>query len=353
LQYGHETVNQPPEPLIVRSSTSDIEKLTVIPLVDFNPFNSEKLPPGGFDLGFGVTVEDFSEHMAKLSLGVWKGAFSHDQMEDLQEWSTCLVRRYRAAPTIGPAENDSSNFLGYVIAHLRLIIPNRTSRTDELHLQVTDSEELDAFSCSKSSFWPQIHLTDCEKAISGIKLEHLSKLKLWMPWISEFSKNWRKYYPLWVSLSFFEKFYTEFESFRARHLFRVMALEALLCSEQDKDYGRQALRSKIPKLLGWHYDLYSPYHHDLITFCPPELPLTDKLVDDMYTLRNKVAHGDQMPLDWDKTYRSGFVDGELPYSYVLCEAAGSILRLTWLKIISESLQKSFADKKRMQRFFHE
>jgi hypothetical protein len=341
------------QPFIGSSSLPSVEKLTVVPVLDFDLFHAEGLPPGGFDLGFGVRVEDFSERMAKLSLGVWQRAFSEDQMKEIKNWSTCLVHRYQAPPTIGEAESDSGNFLGYIIAHLRLIAPNRTSRNDELYLQVTGSGGLDPFRCSKSPFWPQIHLTDSEKVVLGISLSHLETLKSWMPWIVEFWRHWRAYYPLWVSLDFLEKFYLEYNSFRARHLFRVMALEALLCSEHDKDYGRQALKSKLPKLLGWHCDLYATYQNDLITARLPVLPLTDRLIDDMYTLRNKVAHGDQMPPDWMKEYRPGWVDQNVSYAAVLCEAAGSMLRLIWLKIVSEGLQQTFADKKRMQKFFRE
>lgn len=173
-----------------------------------------------------------------------------------------------------------------------------------------------------------------------------------MPWISQFRTNWSKYYPLWVSINFCEKFYLEYESFRTRHLFRVMALEALLCSEQDKDYGRQALKSKVSKLLGWHCDLYDGYHNNLIGYHPPKLLLTDQLIDDVYTLRNKVAHGDQLPADWTTPCRAGF-DAQLSYSEVLCEAAGSILRRIWLRIVSDGLQDIFADKKRMNKFFRE
>ena len=340
------------EPVISSSSASDVEKLTVVPLLDFDLFHVDaKVPDEGFDLGFGITVEDFSKKMAKLNLGVWEKAFSDDQMKEIQGWSTCLVHRYKSSPTVGSAENESSNLLGYVIAHLRLLAPNRTTRADRLHLLVKSSGDLDAYSCSKAGHWPQIHLTDCEKGILGVRLKDLEKLKSWMPWVSKFSKEWAKHYPLWVSLHFNEKFYGESESFRARHLFRVLALEALLCF--DKDYGQQALRAKIPKLLGWRYNLYAPYCNSSINCFLPDLPLTDKLIDDMYTLRNKVAHGDRMPADWSRKYRVGFVDGELAYGDVLCEAAGAMLRMIWFKILSDGLQETFSDKKKMQKFFYD
>ena len=343
----------PVEPLLTSPSSETVEKLTVVPLADFGLFDPEKLPDCGYDLGFGLTVEDFSKHISELDLGVWERAFSEDQMAEIKNWTTCLVHKYRAVPTIGDAENSSSNFLGYVIAHLRLIRPNRTTRADQLHLRIAASGKLDAFSCSKSPFWPQVQLTDCEKAILGISMEHLGKLKSWMPWIADFHKNWRDHYPLWISLFFLEKFYTELDSFRTRHLLRVMALEALLCSDSEKDFGRQALKSKVPKMLGWHNDLYAQYENKLILFKPEKLLLTDQLIDDMYTLRNKVAHGGEIPGDWmRRDFLRGW-DQSLCYADVLCETAGSILRQIWLKIISDDLQTIFAHKKSMQKFFRE
>jgi hypothetical protein len=97
--------------------------------------------------------------------------------------------------TSGSDEKASVNFLGYVIAHLRFLAPNRTTVTDRIHLVRAQSGELHMYSLSKAAFWPQINLSDCEKVILGIKLEHLETLKAWLPWVSEFCKNWEKLYP--------------------------------------------------------------------------------------------------------------------------------------------------------------
>jgi len=346
------TVGIKVEPVISSSLGSKTQKLTVVPLTEFGVLENVKKPPsGGIDLGFGVTVEDFSEQIKKLDLKAWKGASFNIQPCEIQNWGTCLIHRYEGGATSGADEKDSVNFLGYVIAHLRLLAPNRTTVADRIHLVQNHSSELSAYSISKAPFGLQINLSDCEKVILGIKLDHLDTLKAWMPWISEFCKNWEKFYPLWVSLHFAEKFYTEWESFRVRHIFRVMALEALLCA--DKDFGQLCLRAKLPKFLGWRSDLYKSYRNEQITYFFDKLPLTDKIIEDIYTLRNKVAHGDRIPKDWQKKYRSGFCDGDVSYAGVLTEAAGSMLRSVWLKILNENLQDTFGDKKKMQKFFHE
>lgn len=344
------------DPLVANfeAAPGKVEKLTVVPLVDLSIFDPFVLPGGGLDLGFGLSIQDFSTRMKQLDLGVWELAFSADQLKEIRNWSTCLVHKYHAIPIHGDAEKASSNLLSYVIGHLRILAPNRTTRADELQLEVTGSGQLSAFSCSKAVAWPSIHLSDCEKGILGINLDHLQQLKNWMPWISDFWANWRNYYPLWISLHFLEKFYLEYDSFRARHLFLVLALKALLCSDKDNDFGRQALRPKIQKLLGWRTDLYATYNNSRILVRLPALPLTDKLIDDIYTLRNKVAHGDRIPVEWTgKDFRSAFAGGPLCYADVLSEAAIAITRSVWLKIISQNLQKTFADKKAMERFFRE
>jgi Apea-like HEPN len=346
------TVGIKVEPVISPSLDSKTEKLTVVPLTEFGVFENVKKPPcGGIDLGFGVSVEDFSEQIKKLDVSSWKGASPDIKVGEIQNWATCLVHRYEGGATSGSDERTSVNFLGYVIAHLRLLAPNRTTVADRIHLVRAQSGELNMYSLSKAAFWPQINLSDCEKVILGTKLEHLETLKAWLPWISQFCKNWEEFYPLWVSLHFAEKYYTEWESFRVRHLFRVMALEALLCA--DKDYGQLSLRAKLPKLLGWRSDLYASYQNEQITYFLDKLPLTDKIIEDIYTLRNKVAHGDRIPTEWQKKCRSGFCDGDISYAAVLTEAAGSMLRSVWLRILKENLQNTFGDKKKMQKFFHE
>lgn len=61
---------------------------------------------------------------------------------------------------------------------------------------------------------------------------------------------------------FREEGYTPGHNLRTLHLFRVMALEGLFCTETS--FGKKALTHRIPQLLGTGIDLYEPYHVDYL-----------------------------------------------------------------------------------------
>lgn len=154
------------------------------------------------------------------------------------------------------------------------------------------------------------------------------------------------YYPLWLSLYFIEEAYKAGHNLRTLHLFRVMALEGLFCTESS--FGKRALTRRIPKLLGTGIDLYQPYKVDF--FPLPQMNLTVDLIKDIYTFRNKVAHSDTLPDKWQNTITRGGLNDSISYLGQLLEAAISIGRLAWLKIIRDGLQGTFSDKLKMQAY---
>ena len=75
---------------------------------------------------------------------------------------------------------------------------------------------------------------------------------------------------------FLEEGYRPGHNPRTLHLFRVMALEALFCTEYS--FGKRALTHRIPKLLGLGIDLYEGYHVDY--FHVPQMHLNVELIKD-------------------------------------------------------------------------
>ena len=321
---------------------AEIEKLTVVPLhwCDVPDENQPKI-----DLGFGFSIERLRKFLDSADLGVWKWKGSREP-DEIDRWDLCLVHRYESSEVIGEMEQKSITQLGYILGHLRLINPHRDSTDDCIQLSRQADRSFSGFSCSKANFRPNRFLTDCENLCCSVNAGHIATLKQWMPWIIEFAANWRDFYPFYLSLFFLEKGCVDTD-FRTRHLFRVMSLEALLSS--DGDFGRKAFKSKLPKLLGWHTDLYKPYSVDF--FPLPELLLTDLLLDDIYTLRNRIAHADVLPEQWISEIKRPGLNEPISYAAQLTEAAASMARLSWLRILSENLQKTFANKKSMETFF--
>lgn len=322
------------------------DKLTILPLhsIESNVLGENEV----FDLGFGISVEKCKGLLKRTDKSLWNWEASKRDDKELEKWDICLVRRYQSDPGTGHPEQESINLLAYVLAHLRLINPHRDSVDDAIQLdkQTAGPTEYSIFQRHKASFRPNRFLCDCENLCWGIKRDHLIELKGFMPWIVEFFEHWSAYYPLWISLRFIEQTYLPNQDFRMVHLFTVMALEGLFCSEMS--FGKKALTHRIPKLLGTGIDLYEPYHVDF--FSLPRMELTADLIKDVYTLRNKIAHSDKLPEEWTKTKARAGLNESIPYFGQLHEAATSMVRLSWLTIIRKNLQKTFSDKQKMQDF---
>ncbi len=296
-----------------------------------------------FSLGFGFEVRDVSADVANLDLDAWKRVLSDEERERTQGWSVCLVSKYRESVR-GDKERLVETLMHYVVAHLRLIVPNRTNADRFLRAEIT-AESLKPFTLT--SHTETLYLEECEQLCAETRVEHLQKLKSWMPWIVGFRKRWKAFYPLFLSLYFAEMARREDDP-RVRHVLRVMALEALVAT--DMEYGYSALRAKIPKLLGSQTDIYARYRNTDQALLPPLILLN--VLRDVCTLRNKIAHGDAIPDRWlARNCRHSTGDARLNYCEELSEASIGMLSLAWRTIIDRALQVHFGTKDMMEAYF--
>ena len=298
-----------------------------------------------FYLGFGFEVKDMSEQLAGADLSVWKAVVSDKERDQITNWSICLTHTYTDEAVRGTRQELSEVLLHYVVAHLRIIVPNVTNADRFLRATVR-SEAIEPLSIGAQT--PPLFLENCEQGSCEIGAVHLQKLRSWMSWIVRFKLKWKLFYPLYLSLHLAEMARAEDDA-RIRHVLRVMALEAILST--DTNYGLNALGPKIPKLLGPETDIYSEYRNGYQPSLP-RLTVCDVLKD-VCRLRNIVAHGGVIPDDWLIPNRRPTVDlgTELTYAEELLEAATGMLKLVWQTIIDRSLQRTFAHKATMEGFF--
>jgi hypothetical protein len=296
-------------------------------------------------LGFGFEVRDMSADVANLDLDVWKRFVSDEERERVKGWSVCLVNSYREFIR-GDREKLVETLMHYVVAHLRIIVPNRTNADRFLRADVT-AQGLEPLSISAHT--ESMYLEDCEQMCAELCVGHLQKLRSWMPWIVRFRRRWRTFYPLFLSLYFAEMARREDDP-RVRHMLRVMALEALVST--DKTYGFNALRPKLPKLLGPQTDIYAQYRN----IDQPSLPplILSNVLRDVCALRNKVAHGDAIPDRWLTRNCRHTIDfgQQLNYCEELLEASTGMLSLAWQAIIDGRLQAHFGTKDKMEAHFN-
>lgn len=316
-----------------------VQRITAIPLRHADYLAKQALP---FDLGYGVSVRDLSPLISQLDLSFSSRYVAPGHQQEIKQWSICLEHRYEAPPIRGKAEKDSARLLHYLIAHLRFLAPTMTAAGYALQGTIHDGK-LEPIGFSPYPY--PIFLEDCEVLCTEISPRHLEELKPWMPWVVEFKDRWRDFWPLYFSLDFSEKAYLE-EDAHIRHLFRVMALEALVSSEEV--YGKKALVPRLAKLIGEKTNVYEQYRSEL----QPDLPkmVVDNVIGDVCIARNKIAHGDMLPAAWLAQNRRQGIDHTLNYSDELRELTAGMVSLAWKEILNKGLQQTFADKRKMEQY---
>lgn len=314
--------------------------VTIIPLWDVALDIRKDLP---FDLGYCLSVRDMNPVLKSTDLSLWNRYVAEEQQRKITDAGVCITHDYAGESRHDPQSVHSLRLLRFVLAHLRLIVPNRT--TADLMIQgIYEQGHLREFRFD--SHRQDLILEDAEFSGSEIDAKDLSELKAILPWIVRFEENSRDLVPLFISLHFSEKAYAE-EDAGIRTLLKVMALEALFAS--GSAFGKQALVPRLPKFIGRSTDLYAQYQSDWRNDIGQLI--VANVIEDVCSLRNKIAHGDVVPPAWlKKDYRGG-INTALCYADALREAATSMFSLSWQKIMRDSLQDTFADKTRMETYF--
>lgn len=269
--------------------------LTIIPLWDASWNIRNDLP---FDLGHGFSVRDMSPVLSCTDLSLWNGYVAEEQQKKITDARVCITHEYTAGHRHDPASEHSLRPLRFLLAHLRLIVPNRT--TADFMIQGTyENGRLGDFRFGYEQH--DLILEDAELSVSEIDAGDLAELRKILPWVICFEANAQCLAPLFIALHFSEKVYAE-EDPRVKTLLRVMALEALFAS--GSAFGKQALVPRLPKFIGASTDLYGLYTSDWRRDLG-KLIVAD-VIDDVCSLRNKIAHGDVVPSVWlRKEYRKG------------------------------------------------
>lgn len=246
-----------------------------------------------------------------------------------------------------------------VVAHLRLISPNRIAQQNSLCLRRQEGGYVQGHrSVSRS----QIYLADCESLQGPIKLANLQTLKDWMSSITLLCSNRKNSIALWLSLDFFEKAYHEW-NLKVRFLLLVMSVEALFSDDHTR--GKNIWTERVIPFLGTERDLYAEYARcdsPLIGWLREgnssaeygDLPVLKlgSVVNDIRELRNKIAHGMPTPDKFSKVVRRpGLSCDTVLFAGQLVEAVSTTLRLCWKRIVEENLRDIFVDKSKMPDYF--
>lgn len=317
---------------------------------DEDPFDMKRLP---FDLGQGVTIEDVSSLLQKTD------AFSEHvttqmgtrAVESLKAIRYALVHRYERVPIVVEGQVvgesgqnvDSAFLVRNVAACLRLIRPMRQDAA-AMYGQIRENGSFDIHGFDHPF---NVLETPQNQKHFLLRTRDAEELKVLLP---EFLRAMGgEFWKFRMAVQFHELGHFQHRDKKARYLLWSSAIESVYTSHDWEHQGGLVAKERIKWFLGENTTLYPK--GELLSFDKDPNLTVGKIVDDLYSMRNFLAHGDKLGDQFLKdTLRDG-INGKVIVQEVLFEAQSSIIRTSLLKILRDGLLDHFADAARSQGYF--
>jgi len=314
-------------------------------------FDLSKLP---FDITEGARIEAISERFRDGAFDLWKEGIGTIAWENLKRVRYGLVHRYDPNPTedektgkliFGTEAHEHSEMLIRGLdACLRLVRPMRQSAF-LIHGDIRDDGSFDVrgFDTPPPDF---VEVTEVQKLFL-LRNQDTDDLRTYAP---EFLRAMRgDFWKYRMAVHFHQLGYFQSLEWKARYLLWCAAIESIYTSHNRGHQGKWVATSRIRWFLGENTSIYAPGDISHLP-CDPGLTV-GQIVQDLYEMRNFIAHGDKIPDSFfTEIVRDGF-GGGVQKSEVLFEAASFIIRASLLRILRDGLLNDFADAGSADAYF--
>jgi len=298
-----------------------------------DPFDLSLLP---FRVSHDVTIESVSGSLEGSLIHFEK--FSPREAKKMRPVRYALVHRYETKTNVVNDQDDAvaNQLLHNLAACLRLIRPMRQPAgliqgavLDDGSFDISHAEHPYDFDVPTNQKLFTLRQRDAEK------FRHLAPifLKAMAPPIGKFQ----------MAMQFHDAGHLLAHGFwKAKYLVWCSALEALFTSQQTQHKGGLVAKSRIKWFLGEQTNIYPS--GELGEFDGPTDKTVGGIVDDVYRLRNMIAHGDQVPDDdMSRFYRAGLGGEPVLFTEGMFEGLSFIIRKSLLKILEDDLLEQFAN----------
>jgi hypothetical protein len=313
-------------------------------------FNISRLP---FDIAEGVRIEDVSRFIRDGTFKLMEKRKGSDEVEALQRTRYALVHRFDAEMTIKNGEvistedyiQRSEQLVRKVAACLRLIRPMRQSSTF-MRGNIREDGTFDVESWQSPSNLMEVPEV---QMLFQLRNRDADDLRTYTP--SFLRAMGGHFWKFKMAIQFHElgHWADEGELLKARYLLWASAIEAIYTSHHGNHQGSKVATARIKWFLGENTSIYGPGEiSDLLT--DPKITI-GSVVDDLYKIRNYIAHGDRIPDRYlRETVRNSF-GGPVCAFAMLFEAQSCIIRTSLLKILRDGLLSHFADAGSAEAYF--
>jgi len=152
-----------------------------------------------------------------------------------------------------------------------------------------------------------------------------------------------------MAVQFHELGHFQATDWKARFLHWCSAIESIYTTHHPEHQGKMLATSRIKWFIGENTSIYAP--GDLLDLVQDPGITVGQVVEDLYDMRNFMAHGDKIPDPYFKEDLRMGLDGGVKRAEVLLEAASFIIRISLLKILRDGLLNHFADATPAEAYF--
>jgi len=305
-----------------------------------DPFDLAQLPATILP---GVTIEDGKTFFNSSSFDLWSGYISKRERESLERVRFAIVCRYDDVYG-GPnyqSDKAAETVVRLMGACLRLIRP-----------MPQDAAFIGGKILPDSTVYIQRFEVPVEIGVPAVqrlfRLRNCDVTRLQKVAPIFMDAMHEEFWKFRSSIEFGDWGHFHHLYWKARFSLWCSAIEALYTSNAPLHKGSLVAKERIKWFLGPDTRIYEP--GDIQNGQPEVKTTIGEVLDDLYELRNVIAHGDKTPDKFWVTARSEY-DEHVTLAEMLTEAASRIIRASLLRILEENLLKHFADGPASEAFF--
>jgi hypothetical protein len=302
-----------------------------------------------------LTIEDISGLIPPEEFETYKASIGSWAYDKLDYFKYAIVHRYPEYETdsvtgkyiVGPhATHASWQIVRSASAVLRLLRPT----TQYLGLFHGEVREDGMF--TRIGFDSPMDFVNnpVNQRNFGFRTRDAQDLKTYLPLFLSAMEG-----PFWkfrMAVQMHESAFFQNDEWRAKFFLYTTAVESLFTtqSKRAQHSGSLVATERIKFFLGANTTIYPP--GELTSAYPPSCLTVADVVNEIYCLRNHIAHGDRTPTYYSEaTGRPEIFGGNLTKYDTLLEAISFIIRHSLLKILRDNLLDRFGDASSSETYF--
>jgi hypothetical protein len=310
---------------------------------DDEPFDLSALPA---TIVPNVTVENTSSFLNEDAFDWLKGEMGRYDLDAMRSVRYAIVHRYqpKAIDVGGESDQVAEALVRNLSACLRLIRPMR-QRASFMRGVVQSDGKLQVGHFEHPS--DLMEVPDVQKlfVLRNRDLDHFKTVG------HDFLRAMEgEFWKFRLAVQFHEAGHFSHLYWKGRFSLWCSAVEALFTSNTKDHRGSLVAKERIKWFLGAKTSIYAPGDFPSSSLdVQPSITIGD-VIDDLYELRNCVAHGDKTPDRLFKEKRVG-LGQNVTLVEVLHEAISFIIRASLLRILDENLLSHFANGPASEGYF--